>query len=199
MTDVETLVRDCLARHAEDAPKALDLVRGAYARSRQLHRRRYTVAAMAAVPALAAGAVGALSIAADRSPSNTRISVAPSAEETATSTPGPVTGIFADVIDKCPDDQRPNFTIDQAHPVATGTQGNPSDALARQHGGLQAIFAEASTGFFVNGKAAAADEMWLAVFDGRSRSAAASYVTAQHTDGSWAAWTATFAGCRPSS
>jgi hypothetical protein len=60
--DLETQLRDCLTRHAEHAETPLGLLSSTRARSRQLSRRRNTVAVASVVPVTAAVVLGAAAV-----------------------------------------------------------------------------------------------------------------------------------------
>ncbi len=201
MSNVETLLRECLTEQAAAARPPTDLLSGVYARSRRMARRQYTAVGIAAAVAAIAVAVGSFTL--GNQTSSGSVAQLGGVRPSASATPvGNGLRVFG-----CSSGQLPNVSIDHSASATTGLR-LPSDRAkwipilvnTGAGGGTHADETIGGTGrFLLSGARPPAGSEWIeetfSAGPSQPARAAVSLVVEPDSAGTWTASRGGFLGC----
>jgi hypothetical protein len=198
VTDLESQLRDCLSRHADDALPRNEMLRGARDRSRQLGRHRQSAAVVAMIPVTAGVVGGAVALAGGSAQPQavhvrTLASISASPSPTMAAHPGPKWLS----LHHCKAGEEPSLHINPGERSESGRQLRSLSDVIRSSShlhGARAYGIVGTGGFVLNGHRPGRNVMAYEVLTSRERTW---MVAISHPKQGWATYHATFIGCAP--
>jgi hypothetical protein len=203
--DIETLVRDSLAHHAEDAASAPDLLAAARRRGRRLQQRRHGVVAVTTTASLAAAGIGVGMLATEGGRGAQTVQPL-DATDSASAGPSDSPSVASSTVpmqpyDACRDGQVARMTLTADHAVASGDIPAGTTDAAAHHFALAGYLRSLNHPAWVRGTVGVLVDdpgvMVVASGDDSSSSKASDVVVLKLSsdDSGWAAYPAVFDGC----